>query len=219
MLRTRCLLVGLALSLSGCLLPQPDTPVIPPYAGSQTVAAPAKAPAKDTGAAQPVPAAMPASGSADQGLISNNAGGLISNNAGGLVSNGASGTSSADAGKAAIAPAAPTTAVLKATVSVQVSGMTVKTLVAVPDDGATPPSGADAAADGSFSLMLAPGNYHLELTRADGKTMRVDKALTFGAGEVRSLMVKLQADPPTATITEEAPLETLAPSPTPSKTP
>lgn len=216
MLRTRCLLVGLALSLSGCLLPQPDTPVIPPYAGSQTVAVPAKAPAKDTGAAQPVPAAAPAAGTADQGTISNHAGGLISNNAGGLVSN--------DAGKAAIAPVAPngassTTVANKATVSVQVSGMTLKTLVAVADDGASPSQGADVAADGTFRLMLAPGNYHLELTLADGKTMRVDKALTFGAGEVRSLSVKLQADPPTATITEEAPLETLAPSPTPAKTP
>jgi hypothetical protein len=215
MLRMRCLLVGLTLTLSGCLLPQPDTPVIPPYTGSQTVAAPAQAPTKDAAPAQaPVPATAPAAGSADQGLISNNAGGLVSNNAGGMISNNAGGLiSNGTAPATTLAPGA------MATVKVRVTGMTVVTLIARPEDPANTPSGVDATPAGDFILTISPGTYHLEVMLADGKVLVVGSPLVFAAGETRSLTLKLQENPPTATISEDAPLVAPSPEPTPSKAP
>jgi hypothetical protein len=210
MFRSRLWFIGLALTLSGCLLPQPDTPVIPPVAPNTSRA---QAPSKDA-----VPAQAPAAAPAESGTIANNAGGLISNSAGGLISNNAGGLIADNTGKsgpAIAAPVAASDAAASATLKGQLSGMTVKTVVAVSEVEGLASSGVEVNA-GAFTMQLSPGGYYLDLVLTDGKTLRVDKRLVVQSGESRSLTITLQANPPKATIAEDAPLVSPSPSPSPS---
>jgi hypothetical protein len=196
-------LVGVALMLGGCLLPQPDTPVIPPMAGPQSVNR-----AQPQQEAAPVAAPTSADTAAGgEGLISNNAGGLVSNSAGGM---------SATSPTAAIAPASPgAPAVLSGTIT----GMTVKTIVAVPELDGDGAMDAQFGADGAFSLSLPEGHYFLELMLDDAQRLRVEKRIDMVAGEARAITLTLSATPPKATLTEEAPLSTPSTSPSPSAAP
>ena len=175
-----------SLLLSGCLLPQPDTPIIPPPAmpGAESQrSAPAAAPQQE-------------------GLISNNGGEIISNDAGiqPAVGSGDLTVPKAD------------TALASGTLSGRITGLTVTRVTAVPESGGEKVDLA-VGADGRFSLELPAGAYFLDLA-IGGETLRVDKRLQVHSGETRAITLTLQADPLKATLTEEASL--VAPSPSPS---
>jgi hypothetical protein len=209
---TRFWPLAAAFVLGGCLLPQPDTPVIPPFApgGAMTsdrAAAPAAAPAPKDG----------------EGLISNDAGGLISSG-GGEISHDAGGLIKGEAGSAtgntSLAPAAPATgaALEPGTLGGTIKGLVVKRVTAVSEFAELAPHGADVDATGAFKLSLPPGGYYLEV-EVNGKALRVGKLLVVQPGEVRTLTLTLQENPPKATLTEEAPLAAPSPSPSPTAKP
>lgn len=211
---TRFWPLAAAFVLGGCLLPQPDTPVIPPFApggamASDRAAAPAAAPAPKDGTTP------------GEGLISNNAGGMISNG-GGEISPDAGGLINGEAGRAtgntSMAPVAPATgaALEPGTLGGTIKGLVVKRVTAVSEFAELAPHGADVDATGAFKLSLPPGGYYLEV-EVNGKALRVGKLLMVQPGEVRTLTITLQENPPKATLTEEAPLA--APSPSPSASP
>lgn len=207
---TRFWPLAAAFVLGGCLLPQPDTPVIPPFA-------PGGAMASDR-AATPAKAPVPQEASADgQGLISNNAGGLTNNNAGGLVGDPEAGRTT---GNTAMAPTAPATgaALEPGTLGGTIKGLVVKRVTAVSEFAELAPHSADVDASGAFKLSLPPGGYYLEV-EVNGKALRVGKLLLVQPGEARTLTLTLQENPPKATLTEEAPLAAPSPSPSPTAKP
>jgi hypothetical protein len=170
------------------------------------------APGADMARSKPT-AGTPLSGPATQeGTISNNAGGLISNGAGELISNDATLTAPKDATPATAPVAAPGP---DATLNGQIKGMTVKTVIAVPETDDMAKQAVDVAADGTFTLSLPPGGYYLDVVVGD-KALRVGNPVRVQAGETRQLTLTLQENPPKATLTEETTLA--APSPTPSPT-
>jgi hypothetical protein len=197
--RSRFWFVGLALLMSGCLLPQPDTPPIGVMAPDMSRSKPA------AGSAQAAPASQ-------EGMISNNAGGLISNSGGEIVSGDAT-LVAPETAKGAAPVAAPGP---DATLSGRITGMTVKTIVAVPETEDIAKQAVDVAADGTFTLSLPPGGYYLDVIVGD-KALRVGNPVRVQAGETRKLTLTLQENPPKATLTEETTLA--APSPSPSPTP
>jgi hypothetical protein len=203
--RSRFWFVGLALLMSGCLLPQPDTPPIG-----------VMAPGADMARAKPASGGAQAAPASGEGLISNNAGGLISNN-GGEISNDAGGLIAPkgnEPGATLVAPAAPVGP--DATLKGQIKGMTVKTVIAVPETNDMAKQAVDVAADGTFTLSLPPGGYYLDVVVGD-QALRVGNPVRVQSGETRQLTLTLQENPPKATLTEET---TLAPpSPSPSPTP
>jgi hypothetical protein len=200
--RSRFWFVGLALLLSGCLLPQPDTPPIG-----------VMAPGADMARSKPSAGGAQAAPASGEGLISNGAGGLISNDAGLIAPEAAKG---AEPGGALVAPAAP--AGLDATLKGQIKGMTVKTIIAVPETADMAKQAVDVAADGTFTLSLPPGGYYLDVVVGD-QALRVGKPVRVQAGETRQLTLTLQENPPKATLTEETTLVAPSPSPVSSPTP
>lgn len=204
------LLLALPLWLGGCLLPQPDTPPIPPFAGAPAAS---RAGAPNKAATSPQPAAS--------GLISNNAGGTVDNNAGGIVSTGAA--TDAGGGTRSAAPTAPgtepgfnagtTTAMTPGTteaaapgrLAVRFRGDDVTEVWVVPVGSG---SGAGApVVDDRFTLDLPAGEYILELV-VGAKRLRTTKPVAVPAGGERSLEVTVEAD--AITITESLPLEDTA---------
>lgn len=200
--RSRFWFVGLALLMSGCLLPQPDTPPIG-----------VMAPGADMARSKPAAGGAQAAPASGEGLISNNAGGgLISNGAGEIVS-GDAGLVAPEAAKGTAPVAAPGP---DATLKGRITGMTVKTLIAVPETNDLAKQAVDVAADGTFTLSLPPGGYYLDVVVGD-QALRVGNPVRVQAGETRQLTLTLQENPPKATLTEETTLA--APSPSPSPTP
>jgi hypothetical protein len=201
--RSRIWFVGLALLLSGCLLPQPDTPPIG-----------VMAPGADAARSKPAAGSAQAAPASGEGLISNNAGGLVSNGAGAIVGNDAGLIAPEAAKGSAPVPAAGSDATLKG----QIKGMTVKTVIAVPETADMAKQAVDVAADGTFTLSLPPGGYYLDVVVGD-QALRVGKPVRVQAGETRQLTLTLQENPPKATLTEETTLVAPSPSPVSSPTP
>lgn len=201
--RSRFWFVGLALLMSGCLLPQPDTPPIG-----------VMAPGADLARSKPGAGSAQAAPASKEGTISNNAGGLISNSGGELVSNDAT-LVPPEAAKGTAPVAAPGP---DATLSGRITGLTVKTIVAVPETEDIAKQAVDVAADGTFTLSLPPGGYYLDVIVGD-KALRVGNPVRVQAGERRKLTLTLQENPPKATLTEETTLAAPSPSPNPSPTP
>ena len=116
-MKHRVWLVGLALTLSGCLLPQPDTPVIPPLA---PMSAPAKSGTEK--AAAPVAAPQP-----NSGVVSNNGGPVMATSPAGAADTGAAIVGDAERTGGVAGGAAPTTALApQATLQGTVSGVSVR---------------------------------------------------------------------------------------------
>lgn len=191
--RSRFWFVGLALLMSGCLLPQPDTPPIGVMAPDMSRSKPA------AGSAQAAPASQ-------EGLISNSGGEIVSGDATLIAPETAKGA-------APVAAPGP-----DATLSGKITGMMVKTIVAVPETEDIAKQAVDVAADGTFTLSLPPGGYYLDVIVGD-KALRVGNPVRVQAGETRKLTLTLQENPPKATLTEETTLAAPSPSPVSNPTP
>ncbi len=229
--RSLGLLLALPLWLGGCLLPQPDTPPIPPFSqATGRSGAPAKA-----------PASQPSAATAASGLGANNAGGQIDD-----AANRAT-PSSAPAPVATSLPMAPGQEAQ--TDQTLVGGNSSTAMMPAPPNGATPGTKAQASPapgrlevslkgdevsevwvvplsggpgaglpveDDRFTLDLPAGEYYLEFT-VGGKRLRTTKPVAVWAGGVRVLEVTVAAG--AVTIAESVPLEDTSPSPSASPEP
>lgn len=230
------LLLALPLWLGGCLLPQPDTPPIPPMA---------QAPGR-SGAPAKAPAAQPSASTAASEPVSNNGGGLVAGSdrvmptaaplpaAAGMAGAGAAGGQpdqgfvggASDGTTAAMAPAAPNAGASAAPgteaqaspapgrLDVTLKGDTVSQVWVVPSGGG--PGAGTPVQEGHFTLDLPAGEYYLELTVGE-KRLRTTKPVAVWAGGVRLLEVTVAAG--AITIAESVPLEDTSPSPTPDPSP
>jgi hypothetical protein len=192
---TSCFLaLAAAVTLSGCLLPQPDTPIIPPLpqaAGRSTGpgGVPAVQPAPQEGA---VPATAPAP-QQDTMLTPVN------------PVNPINPTQPGDAGAPKATGAAP--GQLEGTVR----GRKALRVTAVPvTEGEKVVS--EVTSDGTFAFALQPGSYWLDLElEGESSALRVDTKIRIESGESRKLTLSLSENPPRATVSEVAPL--VAPTP------
>lgn len=175
------------LALSGCLLPQPDTPIIPPVRpetgrGSLPVGAPAQAP-------RPEPVMAP-----DTAVERT--------------------TSPAEPNTGMLAPTAPgdaTAASPKASAAFgqlegKLEGLEAARVTAVPVAGG-PPLIAEVTPSGTFALSLAPGEYWLDFTVAGSEqSVRLALPQLVVSLKTRKLTIAITAEPREATIKEEVEL-------------
>ena len=193
------LVLGAALTLSGCLLPQPDTPIIPPVQPNTgrgpLIGAPAAQPNTRT---QPAPEAQPVAAPAPEhqaGMAAPQHPGVVTGH-------------TEDAKATAEAPGQ-----LEGTIT----GMAAHRVTAMPTWGGEPVE-AEVTASGTFAMSLPPGDYGLSFAVSGRDTaLLLDTRLRIESGKTRELTFTLSADPLQATLEEEVPL--VEPSPSPSVSP
>ena len=212
------------LAASGCLLPQPDTPPIPPMSQAGSRSAPAKAPA-----AQPDATADATAGAVAGDTAMANGAGLPPGD-GDRAAQPAASTApmapgSEHAPDANFGTGAGTTAALAPSpkaASSPTPGRLDLTFVgaAVAEVWVVPVSGGAGAGgpvvEGRFRLDLPSGEYVIELEVA-GQRLRTTKPVAVPAGGERSLTVTVSAE--ALTIAETVPLEDAAEAEGPSPSP
>ncbi len=204
---------ALALGLSGCLLPQPDTPIIPPniFGGPPSAGAPmatSKAPAavptsppmptqESMGAMVPPTAAMASAGPevSDKAM---NAGTAVPAPMAPAMTPGAMATSMPAAGITADAQA-------PGHLIGRIEGLVAMRIAAVNVDDAGPGMTQTVLADQNFNLELVPGEYYVELKLAN-ETVRLSQPITVRAGATRNVVITLYDNPPSATVREDVAL-------------
>ena len=182
----RAMFLACSLFLSGCLLPQPDTPAIPPLMlgpDGQRAAAPVAVP--------------------QEGMLTNDRAGTL------VDPQVPSANAQPDMGNTGLAaPEAP------GRLSGVVSGLAVSRLAAVPEGGGEPVT-IELASDGRFSLELPAGVYFLELAVGD-QTLRVDQRVHVDADATRRITLTLEANKATLSEEAPLVKSSPSPSPKPA---
>ncbi|MDB5096351.1 MAG: hypothetical protein JWM80_772 [Cyanobacteria bacterium RYN_339] len=212
-------LLLLPILLGGCLLPQPDTPPVGPF--GQSAPASAKRPSVGTGTPllpqpdTPPVGAAPAVGKTEGAVAAGAAtsADASSNNGAGLMPN----TGAAISAPAAAASSAPTAApspLATGKLQGKVTGVTVASILVTDETGSTSFQSAPVGTDGSFSFGLAPGRYLLVLNTGTDQQLKPSQVFTVSAGETRKYTINVK-DATEATVSEDAPLASSSPKPTP----
>ena len=207
----RCLIVAaLPLLLGGCLLPQPDTPPVPPGlkgTGSSRVGTPLLPP-PDT-----PPVAIAPGSASGAGLLPQSDTPPINP---GVVPNAetAGGAKNTAQPTSAIAPtaSASTSAAADAGFSApsgqldgKFTGLPVSQASVVDESGQTVFQVTPVGSDGAFAFTLAPGRYQLVITTDDGRR-RIGEVFTVEAGKTHTYTITLTTAPAGATVSEETTL-------------
>lgn len=193
-MRGRYWLALLPLLLSGCLLPQPDTPPIKPPAGPTSA----------------LPTA-PSLGRQTAPAVGNGA----AANSGAATANPVTPPSGASAGANTATPvSAPAAA--SARLSGSVRGLDATAIAAVA--ASATPAFTALSQTGTFALTVVPGSYALAFKLADGRIATTSARVTLAAGQNLAVAITLSDAPLTATLDEQTPLVMSAtPTATPSK--
>ena len=167
----------LAATLGGCLLPQPDTPPIPPgNRPNMGVGAPnvRPGPTQDATLATPAPEATPIAA-----------------------------TAPASPGMAAgTAPPSEEPNRMATILEGRIVGATATRITAVADAKGAAGALVEPDAEGRFTLPLAPGRYTLEITLADGVLIATPAVEVTAAGPNR-IVVTIAGTPKAATVAAE----------------